>query len=49
VLVRNFLQILGLEAVAFHTHKYSYGDWQDGSLEMPVNTMVAVRTEPVVS
>jgi len=46
VLLRNFLKILGLEAVAFTAHEYEYGDPKQAKNRMTLNTMVLVRTEP---
>jgi SAM-dependent methyltransferase len=46
VLVRNFLQILGLETVAFATHNYAFGPPGAPKNTMPLSTLVAARSEP---
>jgi hypothetical protein len=46
VLVRNFLQILGLETISFTTSQYEFGPPGAPKNAMALSTMVAVRTEP---
>jgi len=47
VLLRNFLQILGLETLSSKTSLYDYDHRTGGTYQMQLNTMVLVRTEPV--
>ncbi|MBI3513381.1 MAG: methyltransferase domain-containing protein [Proteobacteria bacterium] len=46
VLIRNFLQILGLESVSFAINQYAFGPPDGPKNVMALSTLAAVRTEP---
>jgi SAM-dependent methyltransferase len=47
VLFRNFLQIVGLEVIAFASNQYTFRSRQGARFATTLKTLVAVRTEPL--